>query len=184
MPDKIKKNLLGRTVKTSSGTTASGTEYKSREVSGPRVSKKTFKEYRKGSNEPFLVEKRKSTPGRSKSVERSLANPKKRFGYDSASDKKVKVVSTPSMTRRKVVTKSEGGKRMVEKNIMSRKSDVSSLTKTVRVPTGKGKTKSGRAYQVESYSPKNDEVKKYTLSNPVSQRSAFKKEVRKNQKNK
>lgn len=184
MPEKVKKNLLGRTVKTSSGTTASGTEYKSREVSGPRVSKKTFKEYRKGSNEPFLVEKRRSAPGRSKSVERSLANPRKQFGYDSASDKKVKVVSTPSITRRKVVTKSEGGKRKVEKNMMSRKSDVSSLTKTVRIPAGKGRTKGGRAYQVESYSPKDDEVRKYTLNNPVSQRAAFRKEVRKNQKNK
>jgi len=184
MPDKIKKNLLGRTVKTSSGTTGSGTDYKSREVSGPRVNKSTFKESRKGENKPFLTEKKKSTPTRSKSVERNLNNPRKQFGYDSASDKKVKVVSTPSMTRRKIVAKSPGGKRMVEKNMISRKSDVSSLTKTVRIPAGKGKTKGGRAYQVESYSPKDEEIRKYVLNNPVSQRSAFRKEVRKNQKNK
>jgi hypothetical protein len=88
------------------------------------------------------------------------------------------------MTRRKIVTKSEGGKRLVEKNMFSKKSDVQSLTKTVRVPAGKGKTKSGRAYQVESYSPKRDEVTKYKKTNPVSQRAAFNKEVRKNQKNK
>jgi hypothetical protein len=184
MPDKVKKNLLGRTVKTSSGTTGSGTEYKSREVSGPRMSKSTFKESRKGENKPFLTEKRKSTPGRSKRVERNLSNPRRQFGYDSASDKKVKVVSTPSITRRKVVAKSAGGKRMVEKNMMSKKSDVQSLTKSMRIPAGKGKTKGGRAYQVESYSPKDDETRKYVLNNPVSQRSAFNKEVRKNQKNK
>ena len=184
MPDKVKKNLLGRTVKTSSGTTGSGTEYKSREVSGPRVNKSTFKEYRRGESKPFLTEKKKSTPVRSKSVERNKANPRKRFGYDSASDKSVKVVSTPSMTRRKVVTKSAGGKRMVEKNMISRKSDVSSLTKTVRIPAGKGKTKGGRAYQVESYSQKRNEVTKYKTTNPISQRAAFNKEVRKNQKNK
>lgn len=184
MPDKVKKNLLGRTVKTSSGTTGSGTEYKSREVTGPRVNKSTFKEYRKGEDKPFLTEKSKTTPNRAKSTEHSVANPRKQFGYDSASDKKVKVVSTPSMTRRKIVTKSEGGKRLVEKNMFSKKSDVQSLTKTVRVPAGKGKTKSGRAYQVESYSPKGDEVTKYKKTNPVSQRAAFNKEVRKNQKNK
>jgi hypothetical protein len=184
MPDKIKKNLLGRTVKTSSGRTGSGTDYKSREVSGPRVSKSTFKESKRGENKPFLTEKKKSTPTRSKSVERNLNNPRKQFAYDSASNKKVKVTSTPSMVRRKIVTKSNGGKRMVEKRMMSRKADVQSTTRTLRIPAGKGKTKGGRAYQVESYSPKDEEVRKYVLNNPVSQRSAFKKEVRKNQKNK
>jgi hypothetical protein len=184
MPEKIKKNLLGRTVKTSSGETSSGTKYKSREVSGPRVQKTSFKEYRKGEDKPFLTEKRKVTPGRSVSVNRDLANPRKVFNYDSASDKKTRVVSTPSMTRRKTVTKSEGGKRLVEKTMSSRKADVNSLTKSIRISAGKGRTKGGRAYQVESYSPAKDETTKYKFNNPVSQRLKFSSEVRKNKPNK
>jgi hypothetical protein len=182
MPQKVKKNLLGRTVTKSSGTTASGTEYKSREVVGPRVTKKTFKEYRKGSDEPFLTEKSRSTPTRSKNVRKDVSNPRKTFAYDSASNKKVKVTSTPSMVRRKIVTKSNGGKRMVEKRMMSRKADVQSTTRTLRIPAGKGRTKGGRAYQVQANSPKDEETRKYVMSNPVSQRAAFKKEVRKGKK--
>lgn len=182
MPEKIKKNLLGRTVTKSSGQTGSDYEYKSRKVSGPRVEKETYKEYRKGSNKPFFTEKKRSTPTRSTSMERSVANPRKSFGYDSASDKKVKVTSTPSMVRRKVVTKSEGGKRLVEKRMMSKKADVQSRTKTIRIAAGKGKTKGGRAYQVEANSAKDQETRKYVLSNPISQRAAFNKEVKKGKK--
>ena len=184
MPEKVKKNLLGRTVTKSSGTTASGYQYKSREVVGPRVNKKTYKESRRGDNKPFLVEKSRSTPTRSKTVEKNLNNPKKRVGYDSASNKKIKVTSTPSMVRRKVVSKSNDGKRMVEKRMTSREADVQSTTRTLRVPGGKGRThtKSGRAYQVQANSEKDQETRKYVLSNPISQRAAFKKEVRKGKK--
>lgn len=182
MPEKVRKNLLGRTVTKSSGESGSGYEYKSREVVGPRVTKKTFKEYRKGSNKPFLTEKSKSTPTRSKSVEKNVSNPRKTFGYDSASDKKVKVTSTPSEVKRKIVTKSEGGKRSVEKRTLSRKANVQSTTRTLRIPAGKGRTKSGRSYQVESNSDKDQETRKYVVNNPVSQRAAFRKEVRKGKK--
>jgi hypothetical protein len=182
MPEKVRKNLLGRTVTKSSGTTASGTDYKSREVVGPRVTKKTFKEYRKGSDEPFLTEKSRSTPTRSKNVRKDVSNPRKTFGYDSASDKKTKVVSTPSMVRRKVVSKAGEGKRNIEKTMISKKADVTARTRNLRIPSGKGRTKSGRSYQVEANSPNDQETRKYVLSNPVSQRAAFKKEVRKGKK--
>ena len=182
MPEKVRKNLLGRTVTKSSGTTASGTEYKSREVAGPRMNKKTFKEYRKGADKPFLTEKSKSTPTRSKSVEKNVSNPRKTFGYDSASNKKVKVTSTPSMVRRKVVSKAGEGKRNVEKTMISKKADVTARTRNLRIPAGRGRTKAGRSYQVEANSPKDQETRKYVLSNPVSQRAAFNKEVRKGKK--
>jgi len=182
MPEKIRKNLLGRTVTKSSGESGSGYEYKSKEVSGPRLNKKTYKEYRKGESKPFLTERSKDTPRRQMQMEKNVANPKKQFGYDSASDKKTKVVSTPSMVRRKTVTRSGEGKRGVEKTMTSRKSAGTAHTRNLRIPAGKGKTKGGRSYQVEANSAKNQETRKYVLSNPISQRAAFKKEVRKGKK--
>lgn len=178
MPTKTKKNLLGRTVTKSSGVTDSGYKYKSREVTGPGISKKTFKEYRKGSDKPFFVEKSRDTARRKMQFEKHSSNPRNTMGRRTASDYKQKVVATPSTVRRKTVTKTGQGNRLVEKTMKSRDTGVESVTKSVRIQKGMGKTKGGRAYQVTASDP--NETRNYTLTNPVSQRAVFSKEVRKN----
>lgn len=183
MPTETKKNLLGRTVTKSSGESGSGYKYKSREVTGPNISKKTYKEYRKGDNKPFLVEKSRDTKRRQMEYRKHSSDPRQSMGRNTSAENKTKVVATPSSIRRKTVTKgSLGGKRHVEKTVKSRDTGVESLTKTVRIQKGFGKTKGGRSYNVTASDP--NETRKYNVSNPVSQKAIFNKEVRKTKKEK